>query len=83
MRTDEGPFPSADRIPAAYGGPMFELLSISRMLDDMSHAEGQTPAIGVRASLMWAAGGILSLAAFLGWAILSLAAFLGWALVSR
>lgn len=69
--TDEGPFPQADRIAAAHGGPRFELEGIGRTLDDLGPAERLAPRRNVRAKLMWVAAALVALAAFMGWLLVS------------
>jgi hypothetical protein len=64
---DEGPFPEADRIPAAHDGPLFELDTIGRTLDDLSPAEQRRPPRGVRFKLEWTAAALVALVAFVGW----------------
>jgi hypothetical protein len=66
MKVNEGPFPQADRFPAAHDGPLFELEAIGRTLDDLS-PRASRPRRGVGAKLAWAAGALLALVAFMGW----------------
>ncbi len=67
MSVDEGPFPQADRFPAAQDGPEFQLHAIGRALDDLSPAEQRKPPRAVRARLTWAAAALVALMAFVGW----------------
>ncbi len=69
--TDDGPFPSADRAPAAYNGSLYELEAIRRTLDDLSPAERRRPPTDVRFKLEWSAAAVAALAAFLGWLLLA------------
>ena len=68
--TDEGPFPKADRFPAAQDGPLFELEAIGRTLNDLSPAERRRPPRGVRAKVAYVAGALLVLVAFMGWLLI-------------
>jgi hypothetical protein len=67
MSVDEGPFPKADRVPAARDGPIFELESIGRTLDDLSPADKSKRTRGVRAKLIWVTAALVALMAFVGW----------------
>ena len=71
MSRDEGPFPRADRVPAARDGPQFELEAIGRTLDDLSPAQKRKPPQGVRFRLLWAGAALVALMAFMGWLLVS------------
>jgi hypothetical protein len=71
MIRDEGPFPQADRFPAARDGPQFELEAIGRTLDDLSPAEQRKPPQAVRSRLMWAGAALVALMAFMRWLLVS------------
>jgi len=68
-----GPVPDADRVPAAADGPMYELQSISRILDDLNPQDKKLEPRpgGVRAPLIWAAILLVALIAFAGWLLVS------------
>jgi hypothetical protein len=71
MSVDQGPFPAADRFPAAEDGPEFQLRSVGHSLDDLSPAERRLPPEAVRARFMWATAALIALIAFVGWLLVA------------
>jgi hypothetical protein len=65
---DIGPFPEADRVPAAADGPEYELHAIGRTLEDLSPADRASPRPGgITRPLMGVVLVVIALLAFVGW----------------
>lgn len=65
-----GPFPQADRVPAAHDGPLFELEGIGRTLQDLAPGETSAAKRGQRTALIFSAVGFVLMVGFGIWMLI-------------